>query len=307
MDIDLKVRIGSRCLPNPVGTASGTFGYGEEYAGLYTPEKLGAVYTKAVSLLPREGNPPPRLVETASGILNAIGLANVGVEAFIAKKLDFLLSQPAAAVVNVAGSSPDEYIRVVRRLNETGIWGFEINLSCPNVRQGCLAFGTDPRNVKDLTALLRKETDKPLIIKLTPNVTDIGAIAEAAEEGGADAVSLINTLLGMAIDVKTARFKLTNRTGGLSGPAVKPVGVAAVYNVSRRVSIPVIGMGGIMSADDAVEYLLAGAKAIQIGTGNFVRPGVCDAVYDGIVAYMKEKQLRSIDDFAGLLKDAQKE
>lgn len=304
MDIDLKVKIGDRYLPNPVGTASGTFGYGEEYEGLYTPEKLGAVYTKAVSLLPREGNPPPRLVETPSGILNAIGLANVGVEAFIEKKLGFLLSQPAATVVNVAGSSPEEYIRVVHRLNETAVWGFEINLSCPNVKQGCLAFGTDPRNVRELTALLRKETDKPLIIKLTPNVTDIGAIAEAAEDGGADAVSLINTLLGMAIDIKTARFKLTNRTGGLSGPAVKPVGIAAVYNVSRRVKIPVIGMGGIASADDAVEYLLAGARAIQIGTGNFVTPGLCDSVYDGIVGYMKEKQLHSINDFAKLLKDA---
>lgn len=304
MDIDLKVKIGNGCLPNPVGTASGTFGYGEEYEGLYSPEKLGAVYTKAVSLLPREGNPPPRLVETPSGILNAIGLANVGVEAFIEKKLGFLLSQPAATVVNVAGSSPEEYIRVVHRLNETAVWGFEINLSCPNVKQGCLAFGTDPRNVRELTALLRKETDKPLIIKLTPNVTDIGAIAKAAEDGGADAVSLINTLLGMAIDIKTARFKLTNRTGGLSGPAVKPVGIAAVYNVSRRVKIPVIGMGGIASADDAVEYLLAGARAIQIGTGNFVTPGLCDSVYDGIVGYMKEKQLHSIDDFALLLRDA---
>ena len=291
MDIDVTVRIGNGVLPAPTGVASGTFGYGDEFAGLYDPSKLGAVYTKAVSLLPREGNPPPRLTETPSGILNAIGLANVGVEAFIEKKLEFLLKQSFATVVNIAGSSP-------------GVWGFEINLSCPNVKHGCLAFGTDPHHVENLTALLRKETDKPLIIKLTPNVTDIGTIAEAAEAGGADAVSLINTLLGMAIDVKTARFKLANRTGGLSGPAVKPVGVASVYNVSRRVKIPVIGMGGIMCADDAVEYLLAGAKAVQIGTGNFITPGLCDSVYDGIVDYMKEKNLSKIDDFASLLQDA---
>lgn len=304
MDIDVTVKIGNGVLPTPTGAASGTFGYGDEFAGLYDPSKLGAVYTKAISLFPREGNPPPRLTETPSGILNAIGLANVGVEAFIEKKLEFLLKQSFATVVNIAGSSPDEYVRTLCRLSDSGVWGFEINLSCPNVKHGCLAFGTDPNHVENLTALLRKETDKPLIIKLTPNVTDIGTIAEAAEAGGADAVSLINTLLGMAIDVKTARFKLANRTGGLSGPAVKPVGVAAVYNVSRRVKIPVIGMGGIMCADDAVEYLLAGAKAVQIGTGNFITPGLCDSVYDGIVDYMKEKNLSKIDDFASLLQDA---
>ncbi len=304
MDIDVTVKIGKGVLPTPTGAASGTFGYGDEFAGLYDPSKLGAVYTKAISLFPREGNPPPRLTETPSGILNAIGLANVGVEAFIEKKLEFLLKQSFATVVNIAGSSPDEYVRTLCRLSDSGVWGFEINLSCPNVKHGCLAFGTDPHHVENLTALLRKETDKPLIIKLTPNVTDIGTIAEAAEAGGADAVSLINTLLGMAIDVKTARFKLANRTGGLSGPAVKPVGVAAVYNVSRRVKIPVIGMGGIMCADDAVEYLLAGAKAVQIGTGNFITPGLCDSVYDGIVDYMKEKNLSKIDDFASLLQDA---
>ena len=289
MDIDVTVKIGKGVLPTPTGAASGTFGYGDEFAGLYDPSKLGAVYTKAISLFPREGNPPPRLTETPSGILNAIGLANVGVEAFIEKKLEFLLKQSFATVVNIAGSSPDEYVRTLCRLSDSGVWGFEINLSCPNVKHGCLAFGTDPHHVENLTALLRKETDKPLIIKLTPNVTDIGTIAEAAEAGGADAVSLINTLLGMAIDVKTARFKLANRTGGL---------------VSRRVKIPVIGMGGIMCADDAVEYLLAGAKAVQIGTGNFITPGLCDSVYDGIVDYMKGKNLSKIDDFASLLQDA---
>ena len=187
MDIDVTVRIGNGVLPAPTGVASGTFGYGDEFAGLYDPSKLGAVYTKAVSLLPREGNPPPRLAETPAGILNAIGLANVGVEAFIEKKLGFLLNQPFATVVNIAGSSPDEYVRTLRRLSGSGVWGFEINLSCPNVRHGCLAFGTDPRHVENLTALLRKETDKPLIIKLTPNVTDIGTIAEAAEAGESSA------------------------------------------------------------------------------------------------------------------------
>lgn len=304
MELDLSIQIGSKTLSNPVGVASGTFGYGKEYDGLFDTQKLGAVYTKAVSLLPRKGNRPPRLTETPSGILNAIGLANVGVEAFLANKLDFLLKQPYATVVNVAGSSPEEYVQLVEKLSDSGVWGLEINLSCPNVKEGCLAFGTDPHNVEKLTARLRKATDLPLIIKLTPNVTDISSIAAAAENGGADAVSLINTLLGMAIDVKTARFKLANKTGGLSGPAVKPVGVAAVYNVSKRVSIPVVGMGGILNADDALEYLLAGAKAIQIGTGNFLHPGLCDTVYDGIVTYMQKKKISRIEQFPSLLQEA---
>lgn len=303
MDIDVRVKIGNDYLANPVGVASGTFGYGEEYDDFVADGKLGAIYTKAISLHPRKGNPPPRLVETPSGILNAIGLANVGVEQFLSSKLDYLLKQSAAVVVNIAGSSPEEYIQTVRKCSDSGVWGFEINLSCPNVKQGCLAFGTNPKNVEELTTLLRKETSKPLIIKLTPNVTDIGAIAEAAEQGGADAVSLINTLLGMAIDIDRARFKLSNRTGGLSGPAVKPVGIAATYNVSRRVTIPVIGMGGIMSAEDAIEYLLAGAKAIQIGTGNFINPSLCNEVYDGILDYMEKKNIQSINEFSSLLQD----
>ena len=303
MSVDLSVTIGSKSLPNPVGVASGTFGYGREYEELLDLKDIGAIFTKAVTVAPREGNTPPRIVETPSGILNSIGLANVGVDKFIKDKLPFLKTVPCAVVVNVAGSTEGEYHQVIEKLesaNDDGIWGYEVNVSCPNVRHGGLAFGTDPVQIERLTSALRKMTKRPLVMKLTPNVTDITVIAKAAEAGGADAISLINTLVGMVINVKEKRSALGMITGGLSGPAVRPVGVALTYKASRAVSIPVIGMGGIMTADDALQYLLAGASAVQIGTANFVDPHIPRAVLEGIRAYCVEQGLGSVGDIRGL-------
>jgi len=317
-NVDLSVRVGSGVLANPVGVASGTFGYGAEYEGLVDFSDIGAIYTKAVTLEPRGGNVPPRLVETPSGILNSIGLANVGVERFIADKLPYLRTLPCAVIVNVAGATEEEYLRVVERLenscidnidtdrsvNDTkvsGIFGYEINVSCPNVNHGGLAFGTDPAQVERLTSALRKLTKRPLIIKLTPNVTDIVSIAKAAEAGGADAVSLINTLVGMVIDVKAKKPVLGAKTGGLSGPAVRPVGVALTYKASRAVSVPVIGMGGISCAEDALQYILAGASAVQIGTANFVNPKTAGMVLSGIREYCVGDGVSSLREITGIV------
>ena len=273
--MDLSVKIGSGTLPNPVGVASGTFGYGSEYEKLIDVSALGAIFTKAITLEPRAGNEIPRIVETPAGILNSIGLANVGVEKFLKEKMEWLSKMPCAVVANIAGSSEEEYCRVMEKLETCqSIWGYEVNISCPNVKHGGLAFGTDPQQVQRLTGSLRKLTSKPLIVKLTPNVTDITVIAKAAQDSGADAVSCINTLVGMVIDVKKKAPVLPMKTGGLSGPAIRPVGVAMTYRVSRAVSIPVIGIGGIMNTDDALQYMLAGASAIQIGTGNFIDPKI---------------------------------
>jgi dihydroorotate dehydrogenase (NAD+) catalytic subunit len=304
MNTDLSVKIGSKTLPNPIGVASGTFGYGREYEELLDLADIGAIFTKAVTLEPRGGNVPPRLVETPSGILNSIGLANVGVDKFITDKLPFLRTIPCAVVVNVAGSTEDEYHQVIQKLEaaaDDGIWGYEVNVSCPNVKHGGLAFGTDPVQIERLTSSLRKLTARPLIIKLTPNVTDITVIAKAAEAGGADAVSLINTLVGMVIDVKKKRPVLGAKTGGLSGPAVRPVGVALTYRASRAVSIPVIGMGGISNTDDALQYMLAGASAVQIGTANFVDPQTPRNVLAGIRKYCEEEGVASVNDIRGLM------
>lgn len=302
--MELSVKIGNKILSNPVGVASGTFGYGQEYEDFMDLNKLGAIYTKAISLEPRNGNPTPRIVETPSGMLNAIGLANVGIEKFISDKLPYLNKLDVATIPNVAGTTEEDYCNVITRLDDIDtIWGYEINLSCPNVKHGALAFGTDPKMVESITKKMRDCTDKPLIIKLSPNVTDIASIAKAAQDGGADAVSCINTLIGMVIDTKTKRPVLANKTGGLSGPAIRPVGVAMVHKVSRSIDIPVIGLGGITCADDAIQYLLAGAKAIQVGTYNFVEPGISATISDGIADYMKANGLNSIDDFSGLLED----
>jgi dihydroorotate dehydrogenase (NAD+) catalytic subunit len=297
-NIDLTVKIGSKSFHNPVGVASGTFGYGREYEELVDLSEIGAIFTKAVTLEPRAGNRTPRMVETPAGMINSIGLANVGVDRFLSDKLPFLKTLPCAVVVNVAGSTEEEYLQVMQKLEtaEEGIWGYEINVSCPNVKHGGLAFGTDPGQIERLTLALRKLTAKPLIIKLTPNVTDITAIARAAEAGGADAVSLINTLVGMVINVKEKRSAIGTITGGLSGPAVRPVGVALTYRASRAVSIPVIGMGGIMSVDDALQYFLAGASAIQIGTANFVDPQTPQKILGGIRAYCEEQGVASVGD-----------
>ncbi len=321
MQPTLSVQIGPLILENPVGVASGTFGYGSEYEALVELNALGAIYTKAVTLAPRPGNAIPRIVETPAGMLNSIGLANPGVEAFVEHKLPELKTRRAAVIANVAGASEEEYLAVLERLEEaagpwisppeglpisacsarTGIDGYEINVSCPNVRHGGLAFGTDPIQVERLTAALRARTRRALIVKLTPNVADIAPIARAAEAGGADAVSLINTLVGMVIDVRRLRPVLAMGTGGLSGPAVRPVGVACAYKAARAVRIPVIGLGGIMCADDALQYLLAGARAVQVGTGTFVNPRTAEEVLCGIRAWMEREGVERVEAIAKML------
>ncbi len=295
--MDLSIKIGKKTLPNPVGVASGTFGYGSEYEDLIDISKLGAIYAKAVTASPRPGNDIPRIIETPSGILNSIGLANVGVEKFLSEKIPYLEQLPCAIIANVAGSTEEEYKSVLKRLEScSSLWGYEINVSCPNVKHGGLSFGTDPSQIERLTSELRSLTEKPLIIKLTPNVTDITVIAQAAERGGADAVSCINTLLGMVIDVKKKQAVFPMKTGGLSGPAIRPVGIAMTYKVSKAVSIPVIGIGGIMNTDDALQYLLAGASAIQVGTGNFVDPQIATSILSGINEFCEKENFHSIEE-----------
>ncbi|MFZ2636787.1 MAG: dihydroorotate dehydrogenase [Rectinemataceae bacterium] len=311
MSPDLRVRIGDLLMPNPVGLASGTFGYGLEYESLVETDSLGALYTKAVTPEPRTGNPPPRLVETPSGMINSIGLANPGLEAFLRDKLPALRARRCPVVVNVAGSTEDDYLRVVEAIEaaagrpepglKSGVDAYEINISCPNVKHGGMAFGTDPVQVERLTHALRRVSSRPLIVKLSPNVTDIASIARAAESGGADAVSCINTLVGMVIDVKRRKPAIAMGTGGLSGPAIRPVGVACTYKVSRAVRIPVIGLGGIMCASDALQYLLAGASAIQVGTGTFIDPGIPGRVLAGIEGWMLEFGVTRVSDIKNLL------
>lgn len=301
MSIDLTFKIKDVIWENPVSTASGTFGYGAEYSELIDVNALGAFFTKAVTLQERFGNPTPRICETPSGILNAIGLTNHGVENFLKTKMPFIKKVSTKVFVNVAGSSEEDYLGVVSRLEEqSALSGYEINFSCPNVKSGCLSFGTDPNTVEKITSKLRKITNKPLIIKLTPNVSDITAIAKAAQNGGADAVSCINTLLGMAIDINKKKPILANKTGGLSGSAIKPVGIACVYKVSRAVTIPVIGIGGISCGADAVEYLLAGASAIQVGTANFYNPLATIEIIDFIKNYMQQNKFESISQMHNL-------
>lgn len=312
MSADLSVRIGNLLLKNPVGVASGTFGYGLEYENLVSIDELGALYTKAVTLEPRAGNPPPRLVETPQGLINSIGLANPGVKVFIAEKLPSLRARNCAIIVNVAGSMEDDYCAVIEAIEKaappadegrkTGVDAYEINISCPNVKHGGMAFGTNPQQVQSLTGKLRVLTRRPLIIKLSPNVTDIAAIALAAEAGGADAVSCINTLVGMAINTETCKPSIAMGTGGLSGPAIRPVGVAAVWKVAKAVTIPVIGLGGIASASDALEYLLAGASAVQVGTALFSDPQAPHKILEGIKAWMHRKGVERVTDIRKMLK-----
>ncbi|OQY35245.1 MAG: dihydroorotate dehydrogenase B catalytic subunit [Spirochaetaceae bacterium 4572_59] len=298
--MDLTVKIRNKTLPNPVGVASGTFGYGEEYAQLTDLSALGALYTKALTVEPRPGNALPRLVETPAGMINSIGLANVGVERFLTEKIPYLETLTCPVILNVAGSTEEEYASVISRVDsQNAIWAYEVNISCPNVKHGGMAFGTDPVQVERLTKTLRKLTDKAIIMKLTPNVTDIALIAQAAEAGGADAISCINTVMGMVVDINSRKPAIPAISGGLSGPAIRPVGVAAVWRVSRVVTIPVIGLGGILTWEDAVQYLLAGADAIQIGTGNFVTPDASVKVLNGIISYMKEAGFQKIEDFHG--------
>lgn len=258
-------------MKNPVMVASGTFGWGREYADYLDLNKLGAIVTKSITLLLREGNPPPRLVETAAGMLNSIGLQNDGLDHFLKEDLVFLSKFDTPTIVNIAGETVEEYAELARRLSkETMVKGIEVNISCPNVKQGGMTFGVDPELTRQVISAVRKATSQPVIAKLTPNVTDITVIAKAAAEAGADAISLINTLVGMSFDIETGGSRLGTQTGGLSGPAIKPIAVRMVYEVCREVKIPVIGSGGIMSGSDAVEFFLAGAKAVQVGTANFV-------------------------------------
>jgi dihydroorotate dehydrogenase (NAD+) catalytic subunit len=302
--IDESARIGGLVMKNAVGVASGTFGYGHEYEKLIDIDSLGALYTKAVTPEPRKGNPPPRIAETPSGMLNTIGLANPGAKAFVSSILPGLRKLTCAVIVNVAGASEEDYAAVVGAIEEAGgADGYELNLSCPNVKHGGLGFGTDPVQVERITIAARALTRSALIVKLTPNVTDICAIARAAESGGADAVSCINTLVGMAIDVKARRPVLSMKTGGLSGPAIRPVGVACVYKVSRAVRIPVIGLGGIMGAEDALQYLLAGASAVQVGTGTFIDPDIPLETVRGIKEYALAQGLSSVSEIKSLLRD----
>ncbi|WP_422393070.1 dihydroorotate dehydrogenase [Neomoorella humiferrea] len=287
-------------MKNPVMTSSGTYGFGLEIADFYDPGLLGAIVIKSLAPKPWSGNKPPRIAETPAGILNAVGLQNPGVEAFIQDILPRLKKYDIPVIANIVGHKVDEYVYVARRLSEVnGIAGLELNASCPNVEHGGLSFGTDPGILHRLVASVRKVTNHPLIVKLTPNVTDITVVARAAEEAGADALSLINTLKGMSIDIYTRRPKLGNITGGLSGPAVRPVAVCMVWQVARAVSIPVIGMGGIITAEDAVEFILAGARAVSLGTANFVNPQAPLEVIRGLRQYLIENKIADINELVG--------
>jgi len=300
--VDLRVAIGNLELQNPVMTASGTFGYGREFVDFVHLQRLGAIVVKGISLTPRAGNPPPRVVETACGMLNAIGLENTGVERFISEKMPYLADLGVPVIVNILGDSVEEYRRIAQRLSGVpGIGALEVNISCPNVKKGGVAFGADPLMAAAVTAAVKEESQTPVIVKLSPNVTDVTVVARAVEEAGADAVSLINTLIGMAIDLKSRRPRLANVIGGLSGPAIKPVALRMVYQVARVVRIPVIGIGGIATAEDAMEFLLAGASAVQVGTANFVNPRACEDVIDGISRYVGEQKLGSVRELIGAL------
>lgn len=293
----MAVKIGRLKLKNPVMTASGTFGYGEEYSGYIDLNKLGAIVVKGLSLKPRLGNPPPRIMETVGGMLNSVGLQNIGVDAFIEEKLPFLRKYDVAVIANIYGETYDEYKKVAKILSSAkGVHALEVNISCPNVKNGGLSFGSDPKIAARVTRVVKAETSLPVIVKLTPNVTDITVIAEAVEKAGADAISLINTLTGMSVDLKTRKPHLKNITGGLSGPAIKPVALRMVWQVVQKVSVPVIGIGGIMTAQDALEFLMVGAKAVQIGTANFINPHATLEVIGGIKNYLAANQIKDINE-----------
>ena len=287
---------------NPVTTASGTFGSGMEYSEYMDLSKLGAVTTKGVSTLPWMGNPTPRVAETYGGMLNAIGLQNPGVDVFVDRDIPFLRSFDTKIIVNVVGKTTEEYCEVVERLADCDVDMLEINISCPNVKEGGIAFGQDPKCIEAITSELKKRTKHPIIMKLSPNVTDITEMARAAEAGGADALSLINTITGTKIDIYKRSFLLANKTGGLSGPAVKPVAVRMVYQVANAVSLPIIGMGGITSAEDALEFIMAGASMVAVGTANFVNPTATMEVVEGIEDYMKQYGIADIRDLIGCVK-----
>lgn len=295
----LAVTFAGVTFPNPVTTASGTFGSGMEYSEFVDLGKLGAVTTKGVAGVPWPGNPTPRIAETHSGMLNAIGLQNPGIDTFLSRDLPFLREKKARIIVNVCGHSEEEYVRVVERLAEENIDMLEINISCPNVKEGGIAFGQKPEMAERVTRAVKSVAGQPVIMKLSPNVTDIAEMARAVEAGGADGVSLINTLMGMKIDVARRTFAIANRTGGLSGPCVKPVAVRMVYEVAKAVKIPILGMGGIQNTEDALEFIMAGASMVAVGTANFFHPNVTAEIIDGLADYVKREGLESITDIVG--------
>ncbi|MCI0514390.1 dihydroorotate dehydrogenase [candidate division KSB1 bacterium] len=298
--MDLTVQVGKLHLKNPILVASGTFGYARECANLLNLNHLGGIITKAITLTPRAGNPPPRIAETPAGMLNSIGLANVGVDRFITEKLPFLQTLDTVILVNVAGSTQAEYLQVVERLESAaGIAGYEINVSCPNVQRGGMQFGTDAAAVFELTREIRQRTQRTVIIKLTPNVTRIGEIAAAAEAAGADAISLINTLRGMAVDLKTRRPKLATIFGGLSGPAIKPIALAKVYETRQSVQLPLIGIGGILSYEDVLEFMLVGATAVEIGTATFLNPRTAEKIVTDLAHYGETAKINRLRDLIG--------
>lgn len=289
-------------LKNPVMTASGTFGSGMEYAEFADLNKLGAVVTKGVANVPWPGNPTPRVAEVYGGMLNAIGLQNPGIDVFASRDIPFLRQYDTKIIVNVCGKSEKDYLEVVERLADEPVDMLEINISCPNVKEGGIAFGQNAANIEHITAAVKKKARQPVIMKLSPNVTDITEMAKAAEAGGADVLSLINTITGMKIDINRQTFALANKTGGMSGPAVKPVAVRMVYQVANAVSVPIIGMGGIMTAEDALEFILAGATAVSVGTANFCNPHTTIDIVNGIEDYMRAKNVDDINELIGIVK-----
>lgn len=300
--MNTKIKIAGVEFKNPVTTASGTFGSGMEYGELVDLNLLGAVTTKGVANVPWTGNPTPRVVETKSGMLNAIGLQNPGIDTFLERDVPYLKQFDTKIIVNVCGKTTEEYLETVERLSGSGIDMLEINISCPNVKEGCLAFGQDPKAVEAVTKAVKKVAGQPVIMKLSPNVTDITEMARAAESGGADAISLINTLTGMKIDIHKQKFILANKTGGMSGPAVKPVALRMVYQVANAVKLPVIGMGGISTPEDAIEFILAGASMVAVGTANFFNPYATVEVVRGIEDYLRKYQIKDINDIIGIVK-----
>jgi dihydroorotate dehydrogenase (NAD+) catalytic subunit len=298
----LSIDIGGIKLKNPVMTASGTFGYASEFASYVDLKRLGAVVVKGLSLKPRVGNPPPRIAEVPSGMINAIGLQNVGVDCFIEEKLPFLRKVKVPVIANIFGETLEEYGAVARRLEGVkGVAGIEINISCPNVKKGGIEFGTDPREAHKVVSAIRKATTLPVITKLSPNVTDITVMVRAIEDAGTDAISLINTVTAMAVDVERRRPVLATITGGLSGPAIRPIAVRLVWQAARTAKVPVIGIGGIMTGRDAMEFILAGASAVQVGTANFVDPASAVMVLEGIESYMKRHRIKNIKKLVGVL------
>ena len=299
---DIKVKIAGKEFKNPVTVASGTFGSGREYSEFIELSKLGAVTTKGVSNVAWEGNPTPRIAEVYGGMLNAIGLQNPGVDVFIERDLPFLEQQNTGIIVNICGKTIEDYIEVVERLSESSVDMFEINISCPNVKEGGIAFGQSPDLVKEITSTLKSRSKKPIIMKLSPNVTDITVMARAAQEAGADAISLINTITGMKIDIHKRKFVLANKTGGMSGPAIKPIALRMVYQAAQVVDIPIIAMGGITTAEDAIEFIMAGASMVSVGTANFYNPYASLEIVEGIEEYLQQNAISNIAEIRGIVK-----